>query len=160
MDVVACVGDIAASGGYWLACSADQIFVANTSMVGSISVIHRSFGVEKMMEKLGVETRVITAGSSKDLMDLFKPLKDEDVDTLKAVIDSVHKVVIKNITKSRGSRLSEDDETIFSGKIWGAEEALELGFVDGGIETVESFIKDKYGSNVDVVKIGNFYIFF
>ena len=124
MEVVACVGDIAASGGYWLACSADNIFVANTSMVGSIGVIHRSFGVDKLMECLGVETRVITAGSSKDLMDPFKPLKDEDVETMKTVIDSVHKIFIKKVKESRGSRLSEDDETLFSGKIWGAEDAL------------------------------------
>ncbi len=123
------VSDVCASGGYYVAVAADKIYASAGSMVGSIGVRLDSFGVVKLMEKLGVESRTITAGENKALLDPFVEQKPEQRAHLKAMLEDVHQQFIEAVRRGRGDRLKESDE-IFSGLVWTGRQALELGLVD------------------------------
>ncbi len=139
--------DVAASGGYMLALAGDEIYVDPSSIVGSIGVIYSSFGLEKLIEKIGVERRVHTAGKHKMSLDPFSPEKADDVERLKAIQAEVHRVFIELVKERRGSRLKGDDDELFSGEFWAGDRAIELGLVDG-VSDVRTKMREVYGDKV------------
>ena len=130
--VVAVAGDTCASGGYFIAAAADEIYVDEASVVGSIGVVHGSFGFTGAMEKLGVERRVVAAGSDKNMLDPFSPARPEDAARIGEILDDIHGVFIGAVREGRGERLSAaGEEDIFSGRIYGGAESVRLGLADG-----------------------------
>ena len=130
IPVLAFVEDVAASGGYWLAVAADEIYADSNSVVGSIGVISAGFGVHELLEKNGVERRVYTAGNSKSMLDPFRPEKPEDVARLKELLEDIHANFKEHITERRAGKLPQDRD-LFTGEIWLARKATELGLIDG-----------------------------
>jgi len=126
----AVVTDICASGGYYIASAADQIYADKASIVGSIGVLMDGFGFVNTLEKLGVERRLITAGESKGFMDPFSPLKEEDKKHLQSLLESIHQQFINAVKKGRKDRLANDDK-LFTGLMWTGEQSVKLGLVDG-----------------------------
>lgn len=130
VPVLAFCEDVAASGGYWLACAADEIYAHSTSIVGSIGVISQGFGLQGLIERFGVERRLYTAGVSKSRLDPFLPEKSEDVEWLRGLQDELHEVFRDWVTQRRGDRLASGAD-LFSGEVWTGARAVELGIVDG-----------------------------
>jgi signal peptide peptidase SppA len=130
VPVFAFCEDVAASGGYWLACAADEIYAHPTSLVGSIGVISQGFGLDGLIERFGVQRRLYTAGTSKSRLDPFLPEKQEDVDWLRDLQDELHTMFQEWVVTRRGDRLREENE-LFTGEVWTGAKALELGLVDG-----------------------------
>jgi protease-4 len=130
IPVYAVVTDMAASGGYYIAVAADEIYVDKASIVGSIGVLMSTFGFERGMEKLGVERRLLTAGEHKGILDPFSPLKSEEKQHVQGMLDQVHRQFIQAVKDGRGERLKERDD-IFSGLFWSGEESIKLGLADG-----------------------------
>tara|TARA_Y100001970_G_scaffold294373_1_gene452143 strand:+ start:46319 stop:47176 length:858 start_codon:yes stop_codon:yes gene_type:complete len=153
IPVIAFVEDVAASGGYWLAVSADEIFVNANSIVGSIGVIYSGFGFTKAIEKLGVERRLHTAGENKSLLDPFLPEEDEDIERLAVIQEKLHKNFISIVQSRRGQRLKPNTTNLYSGDFWLGESALELGLVDGIGELV-GIMKERFGQDVRLRHIG------
>ena len=141
--IYAVIGDIGASGGYYIASAADEIYADQSSLVGSIGVISSGFGFTGLMDKLGVERRAITAGSNKALLDPFAPLDEQTRDFWEEVLGKTHEQFIKRVKQGRGDRLS-DDPRIFSGLIWNGEQALHLGLIDG-LGSINSLARDVIG---------------
>jgi protease-4 len=125
----AVITDICASGGYYIAAAADQIYADKASLVGSIGVIMNGFGFTGTMDKLGIERRLLTAGEHKGFLDPFSPLNNEEVAHMQKQIDNLHMQFIDVVKNGRGDRLA-DDEKLFSGYIWSGEKSVELGLVD------------------------------
>lgn len=130
LPVYAFVEDVAASGGYWLASAADEIFVDQSSIVGSIGVISASFGFHELLARHGIERRVHTAGKDKSMLDPFRPERPQDVKRLKALQKSIHDAFIAQVRERRGERLKEDRD-LFTGEIWVGAGAVEVGLADG-----------------------------
>jgi signal peptide peptidase SppA len=130
VPVLAFCEDVAASGGYWLACAADEIYAHPTSIVGSIGVVSQSFGLEGLLQRIGVERRLYTAGEAKARLDPFLPEKPEDVVWLRGLQDQLHAMFREWVVARRGDRLSSDVE-LFDGEVWTGARAVELGLVDG-----------------------------
>lgn len=130
VPVLAFCEDVAASGGYWLACAADEIYAHPTSIVGSIGVISQSFGLEGLLQRIGVERRLYTAGEAKSRLDPFLPEKPEDVVWLRGLQDQLHEMFREWVVQRRGERLSTGTE-LFNGEVWTGARAVELGLVDG-----------------------------
>ncbi|MDI4657299.1 S49 family peptidase [Xanthobacter autotrophicus] len=145
--VFAFVEDAAASGGYMIACAADEIFADPCSIVGSIGVVTAGFGFDKAIEKLGVERRVFTAGKRKVTLDPFRPTRPEDVERLDVLLKELHTVFVDLVRSRRGDALPADDETLFSGEFWLGTQAAGLGLVDG-LGDVRSILKARYGEDV------------
>lgn len=141
--VYAVIGDIGASGGYYIAAAADDIYADQASLVGSIGVISSGFGFTGLMDKLGVERRAITAGSNKALLDPFAPLDESTRDFWESVLSKTHEQFISRVKEGRGDRLT-DDPRIFSGLIWNGEQALDLGLIDG-LGSINSIARDVIG---------------
>ena len=129
IPLYAVVSDIAASGGYFVAAAADRIYVNKSSLVGSIGVRLDAFGFVEMMDKLGVERRLLTAGKNKGLFDPFLPEQPEQIAHLQSMLEQVHGHFIDAVKQGRGDRLS-DDQDIYSGLIWSGENSIELGLAD------------------------------
>lgn len=123
--------DVAASGGYWLACAGDEIYAHSTSMVGSIGVVSAGFGLDGLIHRAGVERRVHAAGDNKVRLDPFRPEKDEDVAWLRGMQDQLHTQFADWIRERRGNKIANADEDLFSGEVWTGKRAAELGLVDG-----------------------------
>jgi signal peptide peptidase SppA len=130
VPVIAFCEDVAASGGYWLACAADEIFAHPTSIVGSIGVVSQSFGLEGLLQRIGVERRLYTAGQAKARLDPFLPEKPEDVEWLRGLQDQLHAMFREWVVARRGDRLVSGTE-LFDGEVWTGARARELGLVDG-----------------------------
>ena len=137
------VEDVAASGGYMIACAGDEIFADPSSVVGSIGVVSASFGFPELLKKIGVERRVYTAGKNKVSLDPFQPEKKADVDHLKALQLEIHETFINLVKESRGSKLV-DDPNLFTGMFWTGKKGKELGLVDE-LSDLRSLIKQRYG---------------
>ena len=137
------VEDVAASGGYMIACAGDEIFADPSSVVGSIGVVSASFGFSELLKKIGVERRVYTAGKNKVSLDPFQPEKKADVDHLKALQLEIHETFINLVKESRGSKLV-DDPNLFTGMFWTGKKGKELGLVDE-LSDLRSLIKQRYG---------------
>ena len=134
VPVLAFCEDVAASGGYWLACAADEIYAHPTSIVGSIGVVSQSFGLEGLLQRIGVERRLYTAGEAKSRLDPFLPEKPEDVAWLRGLQDQLHAMFRDWVVARRGDRLApaaEQGVELFDGEVWTGARALELGLVDG-----------------------------
>lgn len=128
--VYAVIQDVSASGGYYIAVAAEEIYADKASIVGSIGVRMDSFGFTEAIDKLGIERRSLTAGENKAFLDPFKPLKQSDVDHAEKMLDNIHQQFIDVVKAGRGDRLS-DDADLFSGLFWSGEQSLELGLIDG-----------------------------
>ena len=140
--------DVAASGGYFIACSGDEIYANSSSIIGSIGVISASFGFKDLIQKIGVQRRVYTAGKNKSTLDPFVEEKDEDVKRLKNIQLELHEDFIKVVEKSRGSKLKDPEKNnIFTGEFWTGKTSLKLGLVDG-IGNMDQVLKKKFGDNV------------
>ncbi|WP_432695103.1 signal peptide peptidase SppA [Marinobacterium sp. YM272] len=128
--VYAVISDIGASGAYYIAAAADDIYADKASLVGSIGVVSASFGFVDLMDKLGVERRMLTAGEHKGLLDPFQPLQNTERQFWQEVLDTTHRQFIEQVQAGRGERLKEDPD-LFTGLVWTGEQALDLGLVDG-----------------------------
>jgi signal peptide peptidase SppA len=131
VPVLAFCEDVAASGGYWLACAADEIYAHASSLVGSIGVVSAGFGLTGLLERLGVERRVYTAGTNKVRLDPFRPEKAEDVAWLERLQGQLHELFVSWVRKRRGDKLTTDNDDLFSGEVWTGAKAVELGLIDG-----------------------------
>lgn len=152
VKVHAFVEDVAASGGYWLACAADDIWVDTSSIVGSIGVVSASFGFVEALGKLGVERRVHTSGENKSILDPFKPEKSEDIERLKELQTDIHGAFIAHVKARRGTRLVEHVE-MFTGAFWTGTKGVELGLADG-IGHLVPKMKELYGDKVQFAAYG------
>ena len=145
--VVAFCEDVAASGGYWLACSADMIHALPASVVGSIGVISTGFGFPELIRRHGIERRVRTAGLSKSTLDPFREEKKEDVARLQTILGEIHVDFCDWVRRRRAGRLQGDEELLFNGEFWAGRRAVDLGLVDG-IGDLYGIMRDEYGENV------------
>jgi serine protease SohB len=145
--VIAFAEDVAASGGYMIACAADEIFCDPSSIVGSIGVVGGSFGFAKLMDKLGVERRLYTSGEHKAMLDPFLPENPQDVERLKALQRDIHREFIELVKRSRGVRLKGPEQTLFSGEYWTGGKAIELGLADG-IGDLRATLRARFGDDV------------
>ena len=152
IPVIAFVEDVAASGGYWLAAAADEIYADPSSVLGSIGVISASFGADELIQRHGVERRVYTAGQSKSMLDPFRPEKPEDVARLKQLLDDIHENFIDHVKSRRGAKLAPDTD-LFTGEVWLAKRATELGLIDG-IGHLRPMIKQRFGDKVKFNRYG------
>ena len=152
VPVHAFVEDVAASGGYWLACAGDDIWVDQSSIVGSIGVIFASFGFPELMARQGVERRVVAAGRSKSFADPFLPQKPEDVERLRALQAPIHQAFIDHVKASRGARLDQTAD-LFNADVWVGGQAVAVGLVDGVAHLVPK-LKALYGDKVKLVPFG------
>ena len=146
VPVFAFVEDVAASGGYWIASAADEIWADPASVVGSIGVISAGFGAHEFLARQGIERRVYTAGNSKSMLDPFRPEKPEDIERLKGILNDLHKIFISQIKDRRGPKLTEDVD-VFTGEVWLAEKAVELGLIDGTAH-ISQKMKERFGEKV------------
>jgi signal peptide peptidase SppA len=142
VPVLAFCEDVAASGGYWLACAADEIFAHPTSLVGSIGVISQGFGLDGLIERFGVQRRLYTAGTSKSRLDPFLPEKSEDVDWLRDLQDQLHEMFQQWVVDRRGDRLQTGAE-LFTGEVWTGARAVELGLIDG-VGTARGVLTERF----------------
>ncbi|MFN3656489.1 MAG: S49 family peptidase [Pseudolabrys sp.] len=147
IPVLAFVEDVGASGGYMLACAADEIVCDQYSLVGSIGVVGGTFGFVELMEKLGIERRVYASGERKVMLDPFQPEKPDDVARIKAIQTDIHAHFISLVKERRGAKLTGDDATLFSGEFWTADKAIALGLADR-IGDLRSVLRERYGDKV------------
>ena len=144
--------DVAASGGYFIACAGDEIFANSSSIIGSIGVISASFGFKDLIQKIGVQRRVYTAGKNKSTLDPFVDEKEEDVKRLKKLQLELHGDFIKIVEKSRGKKLKDPEiNNIFTGEFWSGSTALKLGLIDG-IGNADQILREKFGKDVVIKK--------
>lgn len=151
VPVHAFVEDMAASGGYWLACAADQIWVDDSSILGSIGVIFSSFGFQELMARQGIERRVITAGTSKSLADPFLPQTPKDVERMRALQTPIHQAFIAHVKARRGARLADHD--LFNADVWVGQQAVDLGLADGVAHLMPK-LTSLYGDKVRLQPMG------
>jgi signal peptide peptidase SppA len=141
--------DVAASGGYWLACAGDEIYADASSIVGSIGVIASGFGFVEALKKLGVERRVHAAGDNKSILDPFQPEKPEDIERLKKIQLDVHDAFKTLVRSRRAGKLKGDEAELFSGAFWSGRQALEHGLVDG-IGHTHEIMREKFGAKAEL----------
>ncbi|MDX2308983.1 MAG: S49 family peptidase [Hyphomicrobium sp.] len=139
--------DVAASGGYFIACAGDEIYADPSSIVGSIGVINATFGLDRVIDRLGVDYRLYTAGRSKSVLDPFRPEKPEDVARIKDMLAEIHDVFIGVVKDRRAGKIKGPDEELFSGAFWTGAKALEYGLVDG-IGDVRTKMREVHGPHV------------
>ncbi|HQS18223.1 S49 family peptidase [Reyranella sp.] len=153
LPVVAFVEDVAASGGYWLACAADEIIADPSSIVGSIGVISSGFGFQDLIARIGVERRVHTSGENKSMLDPFRPEQPDDVERLKRLQAEIHDGFKDWIRQRRGKLLKGDETVLFSGEFWTARRGIEFGLIDGFGE-LRTTLQARYGDKVRLPVIG------
>jgi signal peptide peptidase SppA len=147
LPVIAFVEDAAASGGYMIACAADEIYADPASIVGSIGVVSASFGFHELIERIGIERRVHTAGKSKAMLDPFRPENPEDVVRLKGLQRQIHDVFAGLVRDRRGEKLNDSYDDLFSGAFWVGAEALDLGLIDG-LGDIRTILRQRFGEKV------------
>ena len=145
--------DVAASGGYLIACSGDEIYANSSSIIGSIGVISASFGFKNLIEKIGVQRRVYTAGKNKSTLDPFLDEKEEDINRLKNIQLELHQDFIDVVEESRGSKLNKSGVELFSGEFWTGKKAKELGLIDG-LGNADQILREKFGDEIEIKKFG------
>lgn len=150
IPVFAFVEDVAASGGYWLACVGNEIYAQETSIVGSIGVISAGFGMDQFIKKYDISRRVHTSGRDKSFLDPFKPERADDLDRLKSIQREMHGSFKNWVIDRRGERLRENEDVLMEGAFWTGAKALELGLIDG-IGNVNAVIKGKFGNDIRFV---------
>jgi signal peptide peptidase SppA len=147
LPVLVFVEDVAASGGYMIACAGDEIICDPSSILGSIGVVGGSFGFQEAIRRLGIERRLYTAGAHKAMLDPFLPENPEDVAKLKALQREIHRIFIALVKESRGARLKGDDDTLFTGEYWAGESSIALGLADS-IGDLRSTLRARFGEKV------------
>jgi signal peptide peptidase SppA len=147
LPVIAFVEDAAASGGYMIACAADEIYADPASIVGSIGVVSASFGFHELIERIGIERRVHTAGKSKAMLDPFRPENPDDVVRLKGLQRQIHDVFVGLVRDRRGEKLNDSYDDLFSGAFWVGAEALDLGLIDG-LGDIRTILRQRFGEKV------------
>ena len=150
--VIFFVEDVAASGGYYIACAGDEIYVDENSIVGSIGVIYASFGFDKLIKKYGIERRIFTTGKYKSILDSFQKQKLSDVKKLKSIQTEIFKNFKDIVLKSRIKKINKQNKNIFSGSFWTGKEAIKLGLVDG-IGDLKTIMEKKFGEKLRYVPI-------
>ena len=151
IKVIVFAEDVAASGGYLIACAGDEIYANSSSIIGSIGVIYSSFGFTELIKKIGIERRVHTAGKNKSSLDPFQEEKIEDIERLKKIQLDLHKDFIQVVEESRGSKLKKGEIELFSGEFWAGSKAKDLGLVDG-LGNANEILKEKFGEDVVIKK--------
>jgi signal peptide peptidase SppA len=147
LPVLVFVEDVAASGGYMLACAGDEIFCDPSSILGSIGVVGGSFGFPELIKKVGIERRLYTAGEHKAMLDPFLPENPDDVARVKALQREIHAIFIALVKQSRGNRLKGEDSVLFSGEYWAGGTSVSLGLADA-IGDLRSTLRARYGEKV------------
>src|ERR1700682_4196220 len=147
LPVLVFVEDVAASGGYMIACAGDEIFCDASAILGSIGVVGGSFGFQDLIKKIGVERRLYTAGAHKAMLDPFLPENPDDVSRVKALQREIHAIFIALVKGARGSRLKGADEVLFTGEYWAGETSVSLGLADA-IGDLRSTLRARYGEKV------------
>jgi signal peptide peptidase SppA len=147
LPVLVFVEDVAASGGYMIACAGDEIFCDPSSILGSIGVVGGSFGFQELIKKVGVERRLYTAGEHKAMLDPFLPENPDDVGRLKALQREIHAIFIALVKQSRGTRLKGADDVLFTGEYWAGDRSVSLGLADA-IGDLRSTLRARYGDKV------------
>jgi signal peptide peptidase SppA len=147
LPVIAFVEDAAASGGYMIACAADEIYADPASIVGSIGVVSASFGFHELIERIGIERRVHTAGKSKAMLDPFRPENPDDVVRLKGLQRQIHEVFVGLVRDRRGEKLNDSYDDLFSGAFWVGAEAVDLGLIDG-LGDIRTILRQRFGDKV------------
>jgi signal peptide peptidase SppA len=147
LPVLVFVEDVAASGGYMIACAGDEIFCDPSSILGSIGVVGGSFGFQELIKRIGVERRLYTAGEHKAMLDPFLPEDRDDVARLKAIQREIHTIFISLVKQSRGARLKSSDDVLFTGEYWAGETSVSLGLADA-IGDLRSTLRARYGEKV------------
>ena len=147
VPVLVFVEDVAASGGYMIACAGDEIYCDPSSIMGSIGVVGGSFGFQELIRKIGVERRLYTAGEHKAMLDPFLPVNPEDVARVKALQREIHAIFIALVKQSRGARLKGADDVLFTGEYWAGETSVSLGLADA-IGDLRSTLRARYGDKV------------
>ena len=152
VPVLAFCEDVAASGGYWLAASADEIYVNPASIIGSIGVVSAGFGFDRAIDRIGVDRRVYTAGDNKMILDPFQPEAESEVERLKSLQQEIHRQFIDYVIDRRGAKLTGEHDDLFSGAFWTGAAAVDLGLVDG-IGECRRLVTERFGDNVDLLTI-------
>lgn len=152
LPVLAFTEDVAASGGYWIAAAADEIYADPMSIVGSVGVIAATFGAHELLAKIGVERRVYTQGDRKSMLDPFRPEDPKDVERLREIQTDIHKQFIAYIKSRRDLKLNGGDDVLFNGDIWTGTQAKDLGLVDG-LGDLRTICRRKYGDDVRFLNI-------
>src|SRR5271169_1752756 len=149
LPVLVFVEDVAASGGYMIACAGDEIFCDPSSILGSIGVVGGSFGFQELIQKIGIERRLYTAGAHKAMLDPFLPENPDDVARVKALQREIHSIFIALVKQSRGGRLKGADDVLFTGEYWAGDTSVSLGLADG-IGDLRSTLRARYGDKVQM----------
>jgi signal peptide peptidase SppA len=149
IPVYSFIEDVAASGGYWLACAGTEIYASRSSIIGSIGVISTSFGFDKTIEKLGIERRVYSEGKNKSILDPFLPAKQSDIKIIQKLQQQIHSHFIDYVKERRIGKLTQSDDFLFNGEFWAGSSAVDFGLIDN-IEDMYDFIKRKFGSEVKI----------
>lgn len=152
IPVYAFVEDVAASGGYWLACAAGEIYAQETSIVGSIGVISSGFGLEDFIKRYDVKRRVYTSGKDKSFLDPFKPEKPEDVARLRDLQENMHESFKSWVRERRDGKLNGSESDLMEGAFWTGDDALRLGLIDG-IGSCRAVMKEKFGDDIKIVDV-------
>src|SRR3978361_1136267 len=147
LPVLVFVEDVAASGGYMIACAGDEIFCDPSSILGSIGVVGGSFGFQELIKKVGVERRLYTAGAHKATLDPFLPEDPDDVARIKALQREIHAIFIALVKEGRGTRLKGSDDVLFTGEYWAGETSVSLGLADA-IGDLRSTLRARFGEKV------------
>ena len=152
VPILVFIEDVAASGGYYIACAGDEIYVDENSIVGSIGVIYAGFGFDKLIKKYGIERRIFTTGKYKSILDSFQKQKLSDVKKLKSIQTEIFKNFKDIVLKSRIKKINKQNKNIFSGSFWTGKEAIKLGLVDG-IGDLKTIMEKKFGEKLRYVSI-------
>jgi signal peptide peptidase SppA len=147
VPVFAFAEDVAASGGYWLACAADEIYADTSSIIGSIGVVSAGFGFQDLISRYGIERRVHTSGTRKAMLDPFQPENEEDIVRLKAIQAEIHDAFKGMVRQRRGGRLQGTDDDLFTGEFWTGTRAQELGLIDG-LGDLRTVMRGRFGEKV------------
>jgi signal peptide peptidase SppA len=149
IPVYAFVEDVAASGGYWLACAAEKIFVSKNSILGSIGVISSGFGFTEAIKKIGIERRIYSQGKNKSILDSFMPAKSEDIEIIHKIQKSLHINFIDYVKNSRKNKLKESDEFLFNGEFWDGKLAVDFGLADA-VDNLYDFVEREFGKKIKI----------
>jgi len=154
VPVVAFAEDVAASGGYWLALAGDEVYAEETSLVGSIGVVSSGFGFTRLIDRLGIDRRLYTAGENKSLLDPFLPEQQRDLERLSALQQDIHVAFKDHVRRRRAGKIDAADETLFSGEVMTGRMALAKGLIDG-IGDLRSVMRARFGERVKLVPIAS-----
>lgn len=147
IKVYSFIEDMAASGGYWLACSGDHIYASRSSIIGSIGVVSSGFGFHEAINKLGIERRVYTEGKNKAVLDPFKPINKDDLKIIKNLQKQVYEHFVDYVKTRRAGKLTQQDDILFNGEFWAGQTALDYGLIDD-LGDMYSVMKEKFGDNI------------